>query len=70
MMIEVVNRQRKWPVDYERWRAFAARALGVVPANGAGVTLASSAGTETTQSAIGYCPEYRPSTTLPTLSTW
>src|SRR5438270_12311140 len=39
-MIEVVNRQRKWPVDYERWRAFAARALGVVPANGAGVTLA------------------------------
>jgi len=39
-MIEVVNRQRKLPMDCERWRAFAARALRVVPANGAGVTVA------------------------------
>src|SRR5438046_2962242 len=39
-MIEVVNRQRKLPMDCEHWRAFAARALGVVPANGAGVTVA------------------------------
>jgi probable rRNA maturation factor len=40
MMVEVVNRQRKAPVDGERWRAFTERALGVVPAGGAGVTLA------------------------------
>ena len=41
MMIEVVNRQRKVPVDGERWRAFAERALRVVPAEeGAGVTVA------------------------------
>ena len=39
-MIEVVNRQRKVPVDCERWRAFVAKALKVVPANGAGVTVA------------------------------
>jgi probable rRNA maturation factor len=39
-MIEVVNRQRKVPVDCERWRAFVARALKVVPAKGAGVTVA------------------------------
>jgi probable rRNA maturation factor len=40
MMIEVVNRQRKMPVDCERWREFGARALEVAPANGAGVTVA------------------------------
>ncbi|MDT5270840.1 MAG: putative rRNA maturation factor [Acidobacteriota bacterium] len=34
-MIEVVNRQRKVHMDGERWRAFAERALKVVPANGA-----------------------------------
>lgn len=39
-MIEVVNRQRKMPVDCERWRAFAVKALKVAPANGAGVTVA------------------------------
>jgi probable rRNA maturation factor len=40
MMIEVVNRQRKMPMDCERWQAFAAGALKVVPADGAGVTVA------------------------------
>jgi probable rRNA maturation factor len=39
-MIEVVNRQRKVPLDCERWQAFGAKALKVVPANGAGVTVA------------------------------
>jgi probable rRNA maturation factor len=38
--VEVVNRQRKLPVDGEHWRAFAERALGLLPAGGAGVTLA------------------------------
>lgn len=39
-MIEVVSRQRKVPVDCERWRAFVEKALEVVPAGGAGVTVA------------------------------
>ncbi|MDQ3256957.1 MAG: rRNA maturation RNase YbeY [Acidobacteriota bacterium] len=39
-MIEVVNRQRKMPLDGERWRAFATKALKVAPADGAGVTIA------------------------------
>lgn len=39
-MIEVVNRQRKVPVDCERWRAFVEKALKVAPADGAGVTVA------------------------------
>ena len=39
-MIEVVNRQRKLPMNCEHWRAFAAQALRVVPANGACVTVA------------------------------
>ncbi len=39
-MIEIVNRQRKVRLDVEHWRAFAARALAVVPAKGAGVTVA------------------------------
>lgn len=39
-MIEIVNRQRKVQIDDECWRAFAAKALKVVPANGAGVTVA------------------------------
>jgi len=30
-MIEVVNRQRKLPIDLDRWQAFAAKAAGVVP---------------------------------------
>jgi probable rRNA maturation factor len=40
MMIEVVNRQRKVGLDCERWEKFAASALKVVPADGAGVTVA------------------------------
>src|SRR4051794_41185788 len=39
-MIEIVNRQRKVPMDSERWRAFTEKALRVVPADGAGVTVA------------------------------
>lgn len=39
-MIEVVNRQRRLPVDGERWRAFAAKALKITASNGAGVTIA------------------------------
>jgi len=39
-MIDVVNRQRKVPMDCERWQAFAERALKVVPAGGAGATVA------------------------------
>jgi probable rRNA maturation factor len=39
-MIEVVNRQRKVPLDGERWRAFTGKALKIVPADGAGVTVA------------------------------
>lgn len=39
-MIEVVNRQRKVPLDSEVWRAFAEMVLKVAPADGAGVTVA------------------------------
>ena len=39
-MIEVVNRQRKVPLDCERWEKFAERVLKVAPADGAGVTVA------------------------------
>lgn len=42
-MIDVVNRQRKTPVDCERWQAFTERALKVLPAlrgKPAGVTVA------------------------------
>jgi probable rRNA maturation factor len=39
-MIEVINRQRKVPIDCERWEKFAADALTIAPANGAGVTVA------------------------------
>lgn len=39
-MIEVVNRQRKLQLDCERWQSFATKAIDVVPANGAGVTIA------------------------------
>ncbi|HEX8559282.1 MAG TPA: rRNA maturation RNase YbeY [Pyrinomonadaceae bacterium] len=35
-----MNRQRKVSVDEERWREFVERALKVVPANGAGATVA------------------------------
>jgi probable rRNA maturation factor len=40
MMIEVVNRQRRMPMDGGRWRAFAEKALKAVPAEGAGATVA------------------------------
>ena len=39
-MIEVVNRQRKLPVDCERWQAFVVKAIRVLPAETAGVTVA------------------------------
>ena len=39
-MIEVVNRQRKVPLDCEGWRAFTERALRVTPTGEAGVTIA------------------------------
>ncbi|MCA1565616.1 MAG: rRNA maturation RNase YbeY [Acidobacteria bacterium] len=38
-MIEVVNRQRKLPMDCGRWEAFAGKVLKVVPAEGAGVAI-------------------------------
>ncbi len=39
-MIEVVNRQRKLPIDGERWREFTAKAAEVLPEEVAGVTIA------------------------------
>ena len=39
-MIEVVNRQRKVPVDPERWQLFTSRALKATPAGSANVTIA------------------------------
>jgi probable rRNA maturation factor len=39
-MIEVVNRQRKLPVDCERWQEFAAKAMQVLPAEAQGMTVA------------------------------
>ena len=39
-MIEVVNRQRKLPLDCERWQAFAERAWRVLPTSAHGVTIA------------------------------
>ena len=39
-MVEVVSRQRKMPIDCERWRAFTEKALKVAPANGEAVTVA------------------------------
>jgi probable rRNA maturation factor len=39
-VVEVVNRQRKVRVDPESWRAFAGRALKVIPSEGEGVTVA------------------------------
>ena len=38
-MIEVVNRQRKRPIDCERWQAFTARALRFAAADNADVTV-------------------------------
>ena len=39
-MIEVINRQRKLPVDCNRWQAFVVKATKVVPSDAAGVTIA------------------------------
>jgi len=39
-MIEVVNRQRKVPLDCKRWQAFVVKAIRVLPAETAGVTVA------------------------------
>ena len=39
-MIEVVNRQRKVPVDAEKWQRFTTRALNATPARGRNVTIA------------------------------
>ena len=39
-MIEVVNRQRKLPLDNERWQKFVEKAWKVIPTKAAGVTVA------------------------------
>ena len=39
-MIEVVNRQRKLPLDCERWQTFVEKARGVIPTDAEGVTVA------------------------------
>ena len=39
-MIEVVNRQRKSPIDIERWREFTKQASQVIPNYADGVTVA------------------------------
>jgi len=38
-MIEVVNRQRKVPIDSETWRAFTAKAVKAAPAHVAAMTV-------------------------------
>jgi rRNA maturation RNase YbeY len=39
-MIEVVNRQRKMPLDCERWRKFVEKTWQVIPTSAEGVTVA------------------------------
>ncbi len=39
-MIEVVNRQRKLPIDCKRWQTFATRASQALPVTASGVTIA------------------------------
>src|SRR6266508_2994240 len=39
-MIEVVNRQRKVPIDVDRWQAFTTKVLRAFPTVAAGVTIA------------------------------
>jgi probable rRNA maturation factor len=39
-MIEVVNRQRKVPIDVDRWQAFSTKVLRALPTAVAGVTVA------------------------------
>ncbi|MEO6393087.1 MAG: rRNA maturation RNase YbeY [Pyrinomonadaceae bacterium] len=38
-MIEIINRQRKFPLDLDAWQIFAARVREIVPAESAGVTI-------------------------------
>jgi probable rRNA maturation factor len=38
-MVEVVNRQRKLPIDCERWQGFATKAMRVLPTKAGGVTI-------------------------------
>ncbi len=38
-MIEVINRQRKIPINRERWRQFTAHALQATPSEATGVTV-------------------------------
>ena len=38
-MIEIVNRQRKFPISFERWEIFAAKALKVLPGKHTSATL-------------------------------
>jgi len=38
-MIEIVNRQRKFPIAAARWETFAAQALKVLPVKNAGATV-------------------------------
>jgi probable rRNA maturation factor len=40
IMIEVVNRQRKLPIDIETWQEFTKKASRVIPYHAAGVTVA------------------------------
>jgi probable rRNA maturation factor len=40
MLIEVINRQRKVPVELAHWRSFIESALKAVPSQGVGVTVA------------------------------
>jgi probable rRNA maturation factor len=40
IMIEVVNRQRKMPIEIERWRAFTTKASKALPNQAADVTVA------------------------------
>ena len=39
-MIEVVNRQRKLPIDCKRWQSFVEKARQVIPTEAQGVTVA------------------------------
>jgi len=39
-VIEVVNRQRKLTLDCDRWKSFISKALKILPAENAGVTVA------------------------------
>ncbi len=60
-MIEVVNRQRKLLVDCERWQAFAAKAMRVLPTGAAGVTVAFVS--DRTMSELNRLWRHKPGTT-------